>query len=57
MIGTMHFAQWVTFSASLFAVTNPFGNLAIFISLTKDRTLPKFAVSLSLLAYPLPSSY
>lgn len=34
----LNLAQLVTFTAAMFAVTNPFGNLAIFISLTKDRT-------------------
>lgn len=34
----MQLAQFVTFTASMFAVINPLGNLAIFISLTTNRT-------------------
>lgn len=34
----MNFAELLTFGAAMFAVTNPLGNLAIFISLTSHRT-------------------
>jgi multiple antibiotic resistance protein len=34
----MHLAQVITFTAAMFAVSNPLGNLAIFISLTSNRT-------------------
>lgn len=35
----MHLDKLVIFVASMFAITNPLGNLAIFISLTNQRTL------------------
>jgi multiple antibiotic resistance protein len=37
----MKWAELLTFSAAMFAVTNPLGNLAIFISLTSHRTHPQ----------------
>jgi len=33
----MHFADFLKIFISIFAITNPFGNMAIFIGLTADK--------------------